>query len=681
MSRNQIKPIPVNDMSRSRIFVSINDSITSPQNFQIQPNNNYVKSFICRFACCCKPCYKSSPSTPGPFSCERKGCNNLHGNWNAGEQRKEWEVRESEDGLPGIGWSGFCSYNCAMQTYFEIKYDLCCLSAGKPVDTSADEFNSDLPCICCFTLCCTRQMYDPADERLLKAGRQVEIGGGHCCCYTAFPNWAQNTESLEPTGVVKLVENIAKRNLTDQEIADGVEISFGNDGNSDPLQDMKKVISEQVLASEIKYDEIFTDDVKQTAASFRTLEGRSKKPLQDVSTIFQLYEQARELEILLKDFLNNAGVDPNKMKGGDSSTSVKGIRRAMTKINMGYGLNILQLTDVCRGSLMFQNIANMGQALAWMLDHPDEILVLRIKNRFLEGRAAPGGYRDVLVNCRFPNDPHRHVFEVQLHLEAYHRLKKGGGGHKVYKIARFVDAIGPTSSYSLLKRIQGENWNEATHELYQRLVEHATGDAMHHVFEVLESQEFLGSIRGEQDIKNTMMCIMMLVGNGIALEMKAGTMTKREIVTTDCPLKPENFEESMRKDMDSVILERWDKVNASMIALVVEIGKVLSPVILSTEIKVDKNILDCESLIRKQFDEKDWMLQNMVSNFDTEFAQMLDNNASGSSSIGELENAIKSFCYSFVVSEKKLEREAAAKIIKQEQETKKNEDLPAEKII
>lgn len=69
------------------------------------------------------------------------------------------------------------------------------------------------------------------------------------------------------------------------------------------------------------------------------------------------------------------------------------------------------------------------------------------------------------------------------------------------------------------------------------------------------------------------------------------------------------------------------------------------------------------------------MLQNMVSNFDTEFAQMLDNNASGSSSIGELENAIKSFCYSFVVSEKKLEREAAAKIIKQEQETKKNEDL------
>ena len=141
-------------------------------------------------------------------------------------------------------------------------------------------------------------------------------------------------------------------------------------------------------------------------------------------------------------------------------------------------------------------------------------------------------------------------------------------------------------------------------------------------------------------------------------------------MTTDCPLKPENFEESMRKDMDSVILERWDKVNASMIALVVEIGKVLSPVILSTEIKVDKNILDCESLIRKQFDEKDWMLQNMVSNFDTEFAQMLDNNASGSSSIGELENAIKSFCYSFVVSEKKLDREAAAKIIKQEQETK-----------
>ena len=193
---------------------------------------------------------------------------------------------------------------------------------------------------------------------------------------------------------------------------------------------------------------------------------------------------------------------------------------------MSHHFYITQIQFHRRTMFAAKRISTSATHISSMKHHPDKILVLRIKNRFLEGRAAPGGYRDVLVNCRFPNDPHRHVFEVQLHLEAYHRLKKGGGGHKVYKIARFVDAIGPTSSYSLLKRIQGENWNEATHELYQRLVEHATGDAMHHVFEVLESQEFLGSIRGEQDIKNTMKCIMMLVGNGIALEMKAGTLKK-----------------------------------------------------------------------------------------------------------------------------------------------------------
>ena len=680
MANVRVYTAPTDDMlmSRSRTFVSINDSATCAQNFQIKHTGlGYVYSFFSKFACGCKNCTSSTPTTPGPFACERKGCSNTHGNWNVEAQRREWPEEyqagrndgqlDGNDGMPGMGWSGFCCYSCAVQTYYEIKYDLCCLSAGNPVDIT--EISEDLPCKCCFTLCCARQMYDPADERLLKAGRTVEVGGAHCCCYTAFPNWKQNTESLEMAGVGKLVEGMAKRDLTNQQIADGHEIDFENA----ELEDLKKVISRKVLASETLYDQAYTDRVKEMAAKFRTMEaGQSIKPLQDCSTIFQLYEQARELEITLKEFLNTAGIDPKKMNGVHSSTSIKGIRRAMTKINMSYGLNILKLTDVCRGSLMFDDIATMGNALGWMLDHPEEIEVLRIKNRFLAGRAAPGGYRDVLVNCRFPNDLHQHVVEVQLHLKAYHDLKKGGGGHKVYKIARFVDAMGPTSTYSLQKRLEEEMWDEATGNMYQRLVQCATGKDMHCVFQQLESKEHLGSIRGELSIENAMMCIMMLLGNGIALEMEAGTITKREIVSSACPPEPIDATIDV-KNLEPVVQNRFKLVNNSMLAIVVEIGKVLSPVILSADTtNVDASTsLDCESLVRKIALETDWMNQNMITSLmDKEFAEMLDSNCSGSASLGELENGIKFVCHALVRAEKQV---VASKAFSEQEEQKKKE--------
>ena len=199
-------------------FVPLTASFASPDNHKHASRANPLFPFVCRFVCCCLPCRRGGvPSTPGPFKCERKGCTNTHGNWDAERQ----QTVLTENGLPRIGISGFCSYECAIQTYFEIKYEVCCIREGSPILTSENDI--DCICGCCLgitaQLCCMRVLYNPADERMVQAMKQagrspskdVEMGGAHCCCYTGAPNWAQNTESLEVGGVGMYVKQIHKR--------------------------------------------------------------------------------------------------------------------------------------------------------------------------------------------------------------------------------------------------------------------------------------------------------------------------------------------------------------------------------------------------------------------------------------------------------------------------------------
>ena len=105
------------------------------------------------------------------FKCDRKGCTNTHGNWDAERQ----QTVLTENGLPRIGISGFCSYECAIQTYFEIKYEVCCIREGSPILTSENDI--DCICGCCLGitahLCCMRVLYNPADEKMVQAMKQA----------------------------------------------------------------------------------------------------------------------------------------------------------------------------------------------------------------------------------------------------------------------------------------------------------------------------------------------------------------------------------------------------------------------------------------------------------------------------------------------------------------------------
>ena len=88
-----------------------------------------------------------------------------------------------------------------------------------------------------------------------------------------------------------------------------------------------------------------------------------------------------------------------------------------------------RLVDLCRQSLVVDDVAGLRRCLAALARDP-EARVLRVKNRLAgPGSAGAGGYRDVLVNLRLATPESRrlgadgHVCELQ--------VRAGGGDVRV----------------------------------------------------------------------------------------------------------------------------------------------------------------------------------------------------------------------------------------------------------
>ena len=86
--------------------------------------------------------------------------------------------------------------------------------------------------------------------------------------------------------------------------------------------------------------------------------------------------------------------------------------------------------DLCRQSIVFEEIAGLAACLACIASDPD-VKVLRIKNRLDPDydAAVSAGYRDVGLNLRLVgSEPrslglHAHVCEVQLILRSFAQFK------------------------------------------------------------------------------------------------------------------------------------------------------------------------------------------------------------------------------------------------------------------
>ena len=83
--------------------------------------------------------------------------------------------------------------------------------------------------------------------------------------------------------------------------------------------------------------------------------------------------------------------------------------------------DVSRLVDLCRQSIIFEDIIDIAACLRAIGNDPD-VRIVRIKNRLdpVYHASASAGYRDVVLNIRINNDQtaamgiHGHVCEVQL---------------------------------------------------------------------------------------------------------------------------------------------------------------------------------------------------------------------------------------------------------------------------
>ena len=109
---------------------------------------------------------------------------------------------------------------------------------------------------------------------------------------------------------------------------------------------------------------------------------------------------------------------------------LKGRARAEEKIAAEYRGDASRLTDLARGSVIFDRFDQLEHAAA---EVERQTKVVRKKDRFAK---PASGYRDILYNIEASNG---HVVELQLQLRAVQEVKSGSG-HKLYDQIRTIEA-------------------------------------------------------------------------------------------------------------------------------------------------------------------------------------------------------------------------------------------------
>ena len=125
---------------------------------------------------------------------------------------------------------------------------------------------------------------------------------------------------------------------------------------------------------------------------------------------------------------------------------VKTEARALQKVFRTYYGNWRKLCDLCRASIVFDDIESMTGCLRALAGDPEvEILrgshsKMRLREDF-DAATLTGGYRDIQLTVRLNSaesrnrQVHEHVAELQLHLAPLYNLKTGGG-HQNYVMCR-----------------------------------------------------------------------------------------------------------------------------------------------------------------------------------------------------------------------------------------------------
>ena len=119
---------------------------------------------------------------------------------------------------------------------------------------------------------------------------------------------------------------------------------------------------------------------------------------------------------------------------------IKSIERSMEKTFNDYKGNYSMIVDLSRASVVCKDEIELKKVIQRVckLVESGHFHIERVKNRFLE--PTPNQYCDILLNMTLPRCPGgdactKHVCELQLHIESFHKIKNGKG-HKLYELVR-----------------------------------------------------------------------------------------------------------------------------------------------------------------------------------------------------------------------------------------------------
>lgn len=181
-------------------------------------------------------------------------------------------------------------------------------------------------------------------------------------------------------------------------------------------------------------------------AEVQALPAKANQPTADKD---ELYAKSNEALAHLESWLNKGKglcdqlgyetvkggmgkVDWDKPGGLLFIAPLKGQDRAGEKVAADYGGDWSQLRDVVRCSIAVDSHDDLKSTLE-ALKKGGLQLAMRPKDRF--NKPTDVGYRDLLMNVKFPNGV---IGEVQLHLKSMLKAKKEG--HKPYETMRTIDA-------------------------------------------------------------------------------------------------------------------------------------------------------------------------------------------------------------------------------------------------
>ena len=205
-------------------------------------------------------------------------------------------------------------------------------------------------------------------------------------------------------------------------------------------------------------------------AQRKAVEVKKKKRQDDaLGSLEELFLQADETNRLLQLYFSQIAdkLHGEKYKAELIPAPVKGETRAIQKVQRSYGGDWRRLCDLCRTTLVFDDV----RALARCIDLVSEDLRLQLllvpdARRKKEGEGSEAerlmgvqrmrdsfdadkltaGYRDVQFSVQLVDDEAKrrnvqnHICEVQLHLRAIHKCKSGPG-HKHYVMARNMRGV------------------------------------------------------------------------------------------------------------------------------------------------------------------------------------------------------------------------------------------------